>query len=191
MTSPRYFNPHTIPNDQLTSKICEQVDQLIYSIELKSRLEQVLKFESIENINRMSPVRLSTGSNKSSKKKKPSEPVTDYVSVPTQAEMDYYQNGLQLPDRVENLEKLLSDFQRTGRFDYELCYLLRKQEAQEDLKSWIGDVIKRRSKGDEDFGKDVTPDRFNHLVESSESRVKTGTYFRDVFLRSLVNDIEN
>jgi hypothetical protein len=191
MTSPRYFNPHTIPNDQLTSKICEQVDQLIYSIELKSRLERVLQFESIENINRMSPVRLSTGSNKSSKKKKPNEPVTDYVSVPTQAEMDYYQNGLQLPDRVENLNKLLSDFQRTGRFDYELCYLLRKQEAQEDLKNWIGDVIKRRSKGDEDFGNDVTPDRFNHLVESSQSRVKTGKYFRDVFLRSLVNDIEN
>ena len=89
------------------------------------------------------------------------------------------------------MNKHFSDFQRTGRFDYELCYLLRKQEAQEDLKSWIGDVIKRRSKGDEDFGKDVTPDRFNHLVESSESRVKTGTYFRDVFLRSLVNDIEN
>jgi hypothetical protein len=73
----------------------------------------------------MSPVRFSTGSNQSSKKK-PSEPVTDYVSVPTQAEMDYHQNGLQLPDRVENLNKLLSDFQRTGRFDYELCYLLRK-----------------------------------------------------------------
>jgi len=120
---------------------------------------------------------LSTGSNKSSKKKKSNEPVSDYVSVPTQAEMDYYQNGLTLPQKVDNLDKLLSDFQRTGRFDYELCYLLRKQEAQEDLKSWIGDVIKRRSKGDEDFGKDVTPDRFNHFVETSESRVKTGTFF--------------
>jgi hypothetical protein len=139
----------------------------------------------------MSPVRLSTGSNQSSKKKKSSEPVSDYISVPTQAEMDYHQNGLTLPQKVENLEKLLSDFQRTGRFDYERCYLLRKQEAQEDLKSWMGDVIKRRSMGDEDFGKDVTPDRFNHLVETSESRFKTGTYFRDVFLRSWVNDIEN
>lgn len=49
--------------------------------------------------------------------------------------MDYYLNRFGLPDRVENLNKLLSDFQRTGRFDYELCYLLRKQEAQEDLKS--------------------------------------------------------
>jgi hypothetical protein len=54
----------------------------------------------------MSPVRLSTGSNQSSKKKKPIEPVSDYVSVPTQAELDYYQNGLQLPDRVENLNKI-------------------------------------------------------------------------------------
>ena len=53
---------------------------------------------------------MSAGSNKSSKKKKPSEPVTDYVSVPTQAEMDYHQNGLTLPQKVENLEKLLSDF---------------------------------------------------------------------------------
>jgi hypothetical protein len=69
--------------------------------------------------------------------------------------------------------------------------LVEKKEAQEDLKNWIGDVIKRRSMGDEDFGKDVTPDRFNHLVESSEYRVKTGTYFRDVFLRSLMDDIEN
>ncbi len=71
--------------------------------------------------------------------------------------MDYYQNGLQLPDRVENLNKLLSDFQRTGRFDYELCYLLRKQEAQEDLKSWIGDVIKRRSKGRQKLGRNYAP----------------------------------
>ena len=191
MTSPRYFNPHTIPNDQLTSKICEQVDQLIYSIELKSRLEQVLKFESIENINRMSPVRLSTGSNKSSKKKKASEPVTDYVSVPTQAEMDYYQNGLQLPDRVENLEKLLSDYEKTGKFDYELCYLLRKQEAQEDLKKWIGKVIQKRRVGDDDFGKESDTMRFNDLIESTKTRVSSGTLFRDALLRSLANDIEN
>jgi hypothetical protein len=41
--------------------------------------------------------------------------------------------GLQLPDKAENLEKLYRDMVTTGKFDYELCYLLRKQEALSEL----------------------------------------------------------
>lgn len=82
-------------------------------------------------------------------------------------------------------------YEKTGKFDYELCYLLRKQEAQEDLKQWIGKVIQKRRVGDDDFGKEVDPMRFNDLAESVKQRAAGKPLFRDALLRSLANDIEN
>ena len=96
-----------------------------------------------------------------------------------------------LTQKAQNLEKLLTDYEKTGKFDYELCYLLRKQEAQEDLKQWIGKVIQKRRIGDDDFGKEVDPMRFNDLAESVKQRAAGKPLFRDALLRSLAHDIEN
>jgi hypothetical protein len=152
--------------------------------QLHDQIETIIK-ETYENINRMEPVRLSTLKTPSEKKKDKSSDTWDVVSVPTKAELDYQQNGLTLPKKIKNLEKLLADFERTGKFDYELCYLLRKQEAQDELRTWIDRVIQKRKLGDEDFGRDSDPHRFNNLVESVEMRVKDKQLFRAAFLRSL------
>lgn len=107
------------------------------------------------------------------------------VSVPTPAELDYQQNGIILPQKAQNLEKLLTDYEKTGKFDYELCYLLRKQEAQEDLKQWIGRVIQKRRLGDAEFGKEVDTMHFNDLAESVKQRAAGKPLFREAFERSL------
>lgn len=101
--------------------------------------------------------------------------------------MDYYTMGLQLPDKVENLEKLIADTQKTGKFDYELCYLLRKQETLEDLEDWMKQVLQKRRGGDATFGKNVDADRFSKLVESVEECAVGGNLFADRFKRSLEN----
>lgn len=146
--------------------------------------------EDLDNINRMKPVRINVaGSTGGSKRKRSSGAIaSDYVSVPTEAEMDYYEGGLQLPNKVENLEKLLADLSRTGRFDYELCYLLRKQEAQDDLKDWMRMVTQRRKQGDADFGKEGYAMRFNMVMESSLRRFMCPNLFRQSFIASLQND---
>ena len=151
----------------------------------------ILLREDFENINRMAPVRLSTLKNPPEKKKDKSSSEWDVVAVPTQAELDYQQNGLTLPQKIRNLEKLLSDFERTGKFDYELCYLLRKQEAQEDLRGWIGQVIQKRKLGDEEFGSVSEPIRFNQAVESVVQKVRGRQLFCDAFMRSLSETSNN
>ncbi len=94
--------------------------------------------EGFDNINRMKPVRLNVaGSGGRKVRKKPDAIQADQVCIPTEAEMDFYQGGLQLPHKSENIQKLLTDLNRTGKFDYELCYLLRKQEALDDLRDWM------------------------------------------------------
>ena len=115
----------------------------------------------------------------------------EYIAVPTEAELDYYSMELQLPDTAENLEKLYRDMVTTGKFDYELCYLLRKQEARRERQDWVKVVWTKRRQGDAGFGKDSDANRFNHLAESTKARVSTGTIFRDALLRSLANEIEN
>ena len=148
--------------------------------------------ERVENINRIEPVRISRAGPLGKSKKRTSEAIpSDYIAVPTEAELDYYSMGLQLPDKAENLEKLYRDMVTTGKFDYELCYLLRKQEALRELQDWVKVVWTKRRQGDAEFGKDTDANRFNHLAKSSESRVKTGTLFRDALLRSLAHEIEN
>ena len=148
--------------------------------------------EGFDNINRMKPVRLNVAGSARPKKKKQTGGIDSRcVSVPTPAELDYQQNGIILPQKAQNLEKLLTDYEKTGKFDYELCYLLRKKEAQEDLKQWIGKVIQKRRVGDDDFGKEVDPMRFNDLAESVKQRAASKPLFRDALLRSLAHDIEN
>lgn len=145
--------------------------------------------EGFDNINRMKPVRLNVaGSASGKKRKKPDAIQTDQVSVPTEAEMDFYQGGLQLPTKSENIQKLLADLNRTGKFDYELCYLLRKQEAQDDLKDWMRLVTQRRAQGDEEFGKEGDALRFNMVMESSLRRFTCPNLFRQSFIASLQND---
>ena len=164
----------------------------IFLEQLRRQLKWLRLVEDFENINRLKPVRLNVAGSARPKKKKQTGGIDPgCVSVPTPAELDYQQNGIILPQKAQNLEKLLTDYEKTGKFDYELCYLLRKQEAQEDLKQWIGKVIQKRRVGDDDFGKEVDPMRFNDLAESAKARVSSGTLFRDALLRSLSNEIEN
>ncbi len=115
----------------------------------------------------------------------------EYIAVPTEAELDYYSMELQLPDTAENLEKLYRDMVTTGKFDCELCYLLRKQEARRERQDWVKVVWTKRRQGDAGFGKDSDANRFNHLAESTEAHVNSGTLFRDALLRSLAHEIEN
>jgi len=160
---------------------------------LRLHVEKINKLvEDFDNINRMNPVKLGrpAGSNKKSSTNNNSiASRVDYVSIPTKAEMEYYQSGLRLPDKPENLQKLIDDMSRTGRFDYELCYLLRKQEAQEKLKDWVKDVQKKRMNGESDFGKDVDSNRFSDLFESTIKNFKVLT-FKEAFMESLRKDCE-
>ena len=98
----------------------------------------------------------------------------DHIAVPTEAELDYYSTGLQLPDTAENLEKLYRDMITTGKFDYELCYLLRKQEARRERQDWVKVAWTKRRQGDAEFGKDTDANRFNHLAESVKAHVSSG-----------------
>jgi hypothetical protein len=158
----------------------------IFLEQLRRQLKWLRLVEDFENINRLKPVRLNVaGSAKPKKKTQTGGIDTCCVSVPTPAELDYQQNGIILPQKAQNLEKLLTDYEKTGKFDYELCYLLRKQEAQEDLKQWIGKVIQKRRVGDDDFGKEVDPMRFNDLAESVKQRAAGKPLFREAFERSL------
>jgi len=155
---------------------------------LRRQLQCLRLQEDFQNINRMKPVRLNvTGSTKPKKKPQAGAIDTGYISIPTEAEMDYYTMGLQLPDKEENLEKLIADTQKTGKFDYELCYLLRKQETLEDLEDLMKQVLQKRKQGDANFGKAVDAERFNKLVESVEERAVGGNLFADRFKRSLEN----
>ena len=144
--------------------------------------------EGFDNINRMKPVRLNVAGSARPKKKTQAGGIDPgCVSVPTPAELDYQQNGIILPQKAQNLEKLLTDYEKTGKFDYELCYLLRKQEAQEDLKQWMRIVTQRRQQGDQEFGKEGDAMRFNMVMESSMRRLKTPELFRQSFIASLQN----
>jgi hypothetical protein len=76
--------------------------------------------------------------------------------------------------RSENLEKLIADTEKTGKFDYELCYLLRKQETLEDLEDWMKQVLQKRRGGDPGYGRDMNANRFNNVYETVDS---SGSFF--------------
>jgi hypothetical protein len=68
----------------------------------------------------------------------------DYVPsapFPTEAEMDYRQNGLVLPKDPKNLELLLRDVHQKGFLDLELLYQLKQKEAVRDVEKEIADRI--------------------------------------------------
>lgn len=155
---------------------------------LRRQLKCLRLQEDFQNINRMKPVRLNVAGS-AKPKKKPQSGVIDsgYVSIPTEAEMDYYTMGLQLPNKIENLEKLIADTQKTGKFDYELCYLLRKQETLDDLEDWMKHVLQKRKQGDQNFGKSIEAERFNKLVESVEEKAVGRDLFAERFQRALEN----
>ena len=167
------------------SRKCDQAIRLHF--------EKINRFvEDFDNINRMPPVRMGRPTEHKPKKKSQQGSIqTDYVSIPTAAEMEYYQSGLRLPDKPENLQKLIDDMNKTGRFDYELCYLLRKQEAMDDLKKWVVTVQKKRLAGEEDYGKEANSDRFSNLFESKYRSSLNPKSFKNLFLESLRNDCES
>ena len=93
--------------------------------------------------------------------------------------------GLQLPNKVENLEKLIADTERTGKFDYELCYLLRKQETMQELEDWMKQVLQKRKQGDQSFGSEVDANRFNSVYEQLEEKAAGRDLFAEKFRQSL------
>lgn len=157
-----------------------------YLSHLRRHLKCLRLQEDFQNINRMKPVRLNVAGS-AKPKKKPQSGVIDsgYVSIPTEAEMEYYTMGLQLPNKIENLEKLIADTQKTGKFDRELCYLLRKQETLDDLEDWMKQVLQKRKGGDQDYGKDVDANRFNTLAEQLERKAIGRDLFAESFHRAL------
>ena len=172
----------------------KELDELItitrkHDLAMRLHLNKVDRFieslrEDFDNINRMPPVKVGRPSEHKAKKKSQGTIQSDYVAIPTAAELEYYQTGLQLPEKPDNLKKLLDDMNRTGKFDYELCYLLRKQEAQDKLKVWVSDVMKKRLSGDQDYGKGVSAGSFTDLFENAKVRLKENS-FRHQFMRSL------
>lgn len=153
---------------------------------LRRQLKCLRLQEDFNNINRMKPVRLNVaGSAKPKKKQQPGVIDTGYVSIPTEAELDYYTMGLQLPNKVENLEKLIADTERTGKFDYELCYLLRKQETMQELEDWMKQVLQKRKQGDQSFGSEVDANRFNSVYEQLEEKAAGRDLFAEKFRQSL------
>lgn len=141
--------------------------------------------EDFENINRLKPVRLNTAGSSVKDSSRPDALPIDYVAVPTEAELEFHHSGLQLPSKSGNLQKLLTDLRKTGRFDYELCYLLRKQEALEELEHWVETVLKKRMAGDREFGKEADVMRFNRIAESFLRRAKKANRFKEALLQSL------
>jgi hypothetical protein len=77
--------------------------------------------------------------------------------------------------------------ERTGRFDNELCYLLRKQEALDDLKAWMKTVLVQRRAGDDQFGKDLDPLSFSKVFESVRRRLRKRQLFKESFRVALQN----
>jgi hypothetical protein len=166
--------------------LIKQIDSL-FELRNRGRISRTIR-ENFDNINRMPPVRLTPRPPQPSGKKVTDPLPLDYVSIPTEAESDYYQNGIQLPQKAENLEKLFRDMERTGRFDNELCYMLRKQETLDDLKDLVKAVWDKRRSGDEDFCKQIDATRFNNVLESVLRRWEGRELFRESFIAALEND---
>lgn len=167
--------------------IDRQIRKLIRLYKTHQRIKRVA--EGFDNINRMKPVRLNVAGSSGGKKRKQTDPIpADSISIPTEAEMDFKLSGLQLPSKSENIGKLLADLNRTGQFDYELCYLLRKQEALAELKGWMATVMQRRKRGDQDFGTESDPLRFNNVAEANAQRIAGRDLFKESFMASLKCD---
>jgi len=100
--------------------------------------------------------------------------------LPTKAESDYIQNGLQLPKERNNLEALLKDIQQKGYLDKEYCYRLRQKEAVKGLTKRIKGQIDGEEMGGDKIGKGL---EYDPLLES-----KPMGLFERAFRRALEED---
>ena len=71
---------------------------------------------------------------------KKKEPIMT-APYPTEAEMDYRQNGLVLPNQRKNLELLLRDVNQKGFLDLEFLYQLKQKESLKKIKQEISDKL--------------------------------------------------
>jgi hypothetical protein len=94
---------------------------------------------------------------------------------PTKAQSDYIQNGIQLPKRKANLQKLLNQMRLQGYFNNEFNYALRKKESFQDFVRRIKDQIKDADKNSEDEVSHAKTTRYEPMIASNgfEEEYKT------------------
>jgi hypothetical protein len=103
--------------------------------------------------------------------------------LPTKAESDYIQNGLQFPKQKNHLQLLLKDIQQKGYLDKEYAYRLRQKEAVKGLTKRIeGQIEAGTAKGEGEADKGL---EYDPLLES-----KMGLFER-AFRRVLEVDIKS
>ena len=85
--------------------------------------------------------------------------------LPTKAESDYIQNGLQFPKQKNHLQLLLKDIQQKGYLDKEYSYRLRQKEALKGLTQRIGGQIDGEEMGGDKIGKGL---EYDPLLESNQ-----------------------
>jgi hypothetical protein len=83
--------------------------------------------------------------------------------LPTKAESDYIQNGLQFPKQKNHLQLLLKDIQQKGYLDKEYSYRLRQKEAVKGLTKRIAGQIDGEEMGGDKIGKGL---EYDPLLES-------------------------
>lgn len=71
---------------------------------------------------------------------KKKEPIMT-APYPSEAEMDYRQNGLVLPNQHKNLVLLLRDVHQKGFLDLEFLYQLKQKEALKRVEKEIFDKL--------------------------------------------------
>ena len=97
--------------------------------------------------------------------------------LPTKAESDYIQNGLQFPKQKNHLQLLLKDIQQKGYLDKEYAYQLRQKEAVKGLTKRIEGQIDGEEVGGDKIGKGL---EYDPLLESKMGLFER--YFRRALL---------
>jgi hypothetical protein len=100
--------------------------------------------------------------------------------LPTKAESDYIQNGLQFPKQKNHLQLLLKDIQQKGYLDKEYSYRLRQKEAVKGLTKRIEGQIDGEEMGGDKIGKGL---EYEPLLESNQMGL-----FERYFRRALAED---
>ena len=100
--------------------------------------------------------------------------------LPTKAESDYIQNGLQFPKQKNHLQLLLKDIQQKGYLDKEYAYRLRQKEAVKGLTKRIEGQIDGDEMGGDQIGKGL---EYDPLLESKMGLFER--YFRRALAKGL------
>ena len=100
--------------------------------------------------------------------------------LPTKAESDYIQNGLQFPKQKNHLQLLLKDIQQKGYLDKEYAYRLRQKEAVKGLTKRIEGQIDGEEMGGDKIGKGL---KYDPLLESKMGLFEK--YFRIALAKGL------